>query len=166
MMKTMRLTSADVERFRELRVEGLRNDPDGFRYSVAEDDAISSELWAARLDRSFVIAVVRADGELAGVGGFSRLEGDKLEHKGLIWGMYVRAEARGTGAADAIMRALIDHARTRVRQVQLTVMSDNARARAFYERHGFVAYATEPQAVRQGSEYRDETSMWLLLADD
>lgn len=166
MMKVIRLTSADVERFRVLRIEGLRNDPDGFRYSVAEDEAIGNDMWAARLTSGFVVAAERDNDQLIGVGGFSRVSGDKLEHKGLIWGMYVRSEARGTGAADAIMRALIDHARTQVRQLQLTVLSDNARARAFYERHGFVTYATEPQAVRQGNEYRDETSMWLLLAED
>jgi len=57
---------------------------------------------------------------LLGVGGFARFAGDKLDHKGLVWGMYVRPEARG-----------------RVCLLQLTVMADNARARAFYERHGF-----------------------------
>ncbi|HEV7704478.1 MAG TPA: GNAT family N-acetyltransferase [Gemmatimonadaceae bacterium] len=161
----MRLTSADVERFRAVRLEGLRNDPFGFRYSAEEDESIASDVWADRLDRDLVIAAEQ-DAEILGVGGFSRVAGDKLEHKGLIWGMYVRASARGTGVSDAIMRALIEHARGRVRQLQLTVMSSNARARAFYERHGFVHYATEPQAIRQGSDYHDESSMWLLLAVD
>ena len=164
-MQIVRLTSADVERFRAVRLEGLRNDPDGFRYGVREDEAVGTGAWAARLDREVVMAA-EDNGEILGVGGFSRFAGEKLEHKGLIWGMYVRAAARGTGVADAILRALIEHARGRVRQLQLTVMSSNARARAFYERHGFVLFATEPQAVRQGSEYRDECSMWLLLADD
>jgi RimJ/RimL family protein N-acetyltransferase len=159
----VRLTSADVTRFRAVRLEGLRSDPAGFRYSVAEDEAMSTSVWAERLDRDFVVAVEQ-EGEILGVGGFSRLAGEKLAHKGLIWGMYVRARARGTGAADAIMRALISHARGHVRQVQLTVLANNARARALYERHGFVHYATEPQAVRQGDEYYDEASMWLSFA--
>ena len=77
---------------------------------------------------------------------------------------HVRKDARGTGASDAIMEALLSHARTKVRQLQLTVMADNARARAFYERHGFEVYAVEPQAVRQGDEFCDEASMWLPLA--
>jgi RimJ/RimL family protein N-acetyltransferase len=159
----VRLTSADVARFRAVRLEGLRSDPAGFRYSVAEDEAMSSSLWCERLDRDFVVALEQ-DGEILGLGGFSRFAGEKLEHKGLIWGMYVRERARGTGAADAIMRALIAHARRHVRQVQLTVLANNARARALYERHGFVHYATEPEAVRQGDEYHDEASMWLSFA--
>lgn len=163
--QVVRLTSADVDRFREVRLAGLRSDPHGFRYSEAEDAAIDSSVWRARLERDFVVAALREGiDEIVGVGGFSRFEGEKLEHKGLIWGMYVRPAARGGGAADAIMRSLIAHARTQVRLVQLTVMSDNARARAFYERHGFVVYATEPQAVRQGDEFCDESSMWLSLA--
>src|SRR5947209_1316880 len=87
-MRVVRLTSADVDRFRLVRLEGLRCDPDGFRYSVAEDEAIATSAWAARLDSEFVVAIER-EGEILGVGGFSRLLGDKLAHKGLIWGMYV-----------------------------------------------------------------------------
>lgn len=163
--RIVRLTSADVTRFREVRLAGLRMDPNGFRYSEVEDAAIDTERWAVRLDNAYVVAA-QHDGsdEILGVGGFSLFAGDKLAHKGLIWGMYVRPSARGTGVADAIMDALIAHARTRVRHLQLTVMSDNVRARAFYERHGFVTYATEPEAVRQGDEFRDEDSMWLSFA--
>ncbi len=163
--RIVRLTSADVARFREVRLAGLRMDPNGFRYSEAEDAAIATPVWAARLDSDFVVAAQRGgNDEILGIGGFSRFAGDKLSHKGLIWGMYVRGSARGTGASDAIMDALIVHARAQVRQLQLTVMSDNARARAFYEHHGFLAYATEPHAVRQGSDFHDEDSMWLDLA--
>jgi RimJ/RimL family protein N-acetyltransferase len=163
-IRVVRLTSADVESFREVRLQGLRESPVGFRYSEAEDAAIATSVWAARLDQDFVVAAQReGSDEILGVGGFSRFAGEKLGHKGLIWGMYVRGAARGTGASDAIMDALIAHARAHVRQLQLTVMADNPRARAFYERHGFVPYATEPDAVRQGDEYRDELSMWLPL---
>jgi RimJ/RimL family protein N-acetyltransferase len=164
-IRVVRLASADVGRFREVRLAGLRGDPSGFRYSEAEDAAIGTHVWAARLDSDFVVAAQREGcDEILGVGGFSRISGDKLSHKGLIWGMYVRPAARGSGASDAIMEALIAHARGHVRQLQLTVMADNARALAFYERHGFVLYATEPEAVRQGDDYRDELSMWLPFA--
>jgi GNAT superfamily N-acetyltransferase len=164
-MNIVRLSSADVERFCIVRREGLRNDPDGFRYSEAEDLAIPSSAWAARLDRDYVVAA-ETDGEIRGVGGFSRFAEEKLAHKGLIWGMYVRAPNRGMGVSDAIMEALIAHARETVRQLQLTVLADNSRARRFYERHGFAAYAVEPEAVRQGDDFRDEASMWLRLAGD
>ncbi|MBA2684014.1 MAG: GNAT family N-acetyltransferase [Gemmatimonadaceae bacterium] len=161
-IRVVRLTSHDVERFREIRLEGLRSDPNGFRYSERDDAAIATSVWATRLDQDFVVAAVDdGNDEMLGVGGFGRFSGAKLSHKGLIWGMYVRSSARGSGASNAIMEGLIAHARSEVRQLQLTVMADNDRARRFYERHGFVAYGLEPQAVRQGDDYRDELSMWL-----
>jgi RimJ/RimL family protein N-acetyltransferase len=164
-MRIVQLTSADVDRFCVVRREGLRNDPGGFRYSEAEDLVISAAVWAARLDRDYVIAA-EGDGEILGIGGLARFAEEKLAHKALIWGMYVRAPHRGTGVSNAIMEALIAHARADVRQLQLTVMADNSRARAFYERHGFSVYAVEPEAVRQGDDFRDEASMWLRLSDD
>jgi RimJ/RimL family protein N-acetyltransferase len=128
----VRLTSADVERFREVRLAGLRTDPNGFRFSESEDAAIDSSAWRERLDREFVVAALREGiDEIVGVGGFSRFAGEKLDHKGLIWGMYVRPPARGGGAADAILGSLIAHARTQVRLLQLTVMADNVRARGY-----------------------------------
>ena len=50
-----------------------------------------------------------------------------------------------------------------VLQLQLAVMEDNARARAFYERHGFETYAIEPASVRRGNTYADEALMWRHL---
>jgi ribosomal protein S18 acetylase RimI-like enzyme len=48
-----------------------------------------------------------------------------------------------------------------VRQVQLTVVAANARAIAFYERHGFARYGGEPQSVRMSDgSFADEALMW------
>ena len=161
-MRIVRLGPDDVGPFLNLRGQALDGDPDAFRYTTADDRRAGEAAWRERLRRDYVIGAV-ADEGLIGIGGFARLTGDKIDHKGLIWGMYVRPEARGRGVADALMLALLEHARARVRLVQLTVMADNPRARAFYERHGFRLYGVEPQAVRQGGELRDEALMWLPL---
>ncbi|MGI8839488.1 MAG: GNAT family N-acetyltransferase, partial [Caulobacteraceae bacterium] len=152
----------DVARFLSFRRTGLTNDPDAFRILPSDDAAISDEAWRARLERDHVVGVERG-GDLVGVGGLSRFTGAKLDHKGLIWGMYVAAAERGSGVAGEIMQALIEIARGQVRQLQLTVMADNARARAFYERHGFELYGIEPQAVRRETGWADEALMWRVL---
>lgn len=155
-----RLTSLDVEAYLAVRTEGLTRDADAFRVDPKDDAAFGRDGWRARLDRDYVVAAEN-DGLILGIGGFARIPGVKTEHKGLIWGMYVRPEARGTGAANAIMTALLAYAPTVARQVQLTVVAANARAVAFYERHGFARYGVEPQSVRGADgSFADEALMW------
>jgi ribosomal protein S18 acetylase RimI-like enzyme len=111
---TRRLTADDIDAFRTVRTEGLVNDPQAFRVSAADDQALSITAWRERLTRDFVVAVERrtdvptAGNAILGIGGFARFGGTKADHKGLIWGMYVRPHARGEGVADAVMAALLD----------------------------------------------------------
>lgn len=68
------------------------------------------------------------------------------EDLALVWDaavlneLYVREAVRGTGLADALLEAAVEHARTQdppLPRMVLDVAPDNRRARAFYERHGF-----------------------------
>lgn len=159
-MSVRRLTSADLDAYLAVRAEGLTRDANAFRVTPKDDETFGADAWRGRLDRDYVVAAEK-DGRILGIGGFARLPGLKTEHKGLIWGMYVRPEARGTDTANAIMTALLAYAPTVVRQVQLTVVAANARAVAFYERHGFERYGVEPQSVRMNDgSFADEVLMW------
>jgi ribosomal protein S18 acetylase RimI-like enzyme len=154
-----RLRSEDAERFLALRAEALAAEPQVFRVKPEDDAVIGLEGWAQQLERDYVVGI-DVDGVLVAMGGLSRFFGHKLKHKALVWGMYVRPQARGTGISDMLMNALLQFAPQRVRQLQITVIASNLRAIAFYERHGFRIYATEPGAVRMGTRYVDEALMW------
>lgn len=65
--------------------------------------------------------------------------------------------------ADAIVKALIELAPSGVRQLQLTVMAHNERARGLCERHGFAVYSIEPESVRIVDRFMDEALMWRPL---
>ena len=157
-----RFTPADLEAYMAVRREGLTLDAGSFRVSPADDDALGAEAWRARLGRDYVIGLEQ-NTRILGIGGFARISGTKTQHKGLIWGMYVRADSRGMDVADKIMEALLAHAKDHVRHVQLTVVAHNARAVAFYERHGFMRYGVEPASIQmENGEYVDEALMWRL----
>lgn len=162
-MDIVRLIPDDAPRFLALRQAMFNSEAMSFRGAAADDAALGEMEWRERLARDHVYAVVQ-DGEWLAVGGLSRLPGAKLDHKGLVWGMYALPLARGTGAASRILDALEDAARAiGLRQLQLTLMADNARARAVYERHGYELYAIEPDSVRRGDVYADEALMWKRL---
>lgn len=62
----------------------------------------------------------------------------------LMDGIFVHPDARGRGAGTALLRAIADHARkSGLHSVRLDVIDTNPRARALYEREGFVAHRTE-----------------------
>jgi RimJ/RimL family protein N-acetyltransferase len=96
------------------------------------------------------------DDELCGFVGFYPLKNPKISHKGLLWGMYVNEKARGTGLAAAMVEAVLEHARGQVEQVMLSVITENERARRFYEKMGFEPYGLERRALRIGDRYYDE----------
>ena len=159
-----RLTAADAPEFRRVRLEGFTTSPDLFRIAAEEEAELSGEAVAARLEREHVVGGF-VDDELQGIGGLTRFAGTRLDHRALLWGMYVRPEARGAGVGDAIVGALLDEARRiGVRSVLLTVIAGNERAERLYRRWGFERYGVEPGAVRAGSGYVDEALMIRRLA--
>jgi ribosomal protein S18 acetylase RimI-like enzyme len=72
--------------------------------------------------------VVTLDGRVA---GFVTLHDDELEQ------IYVAAHARGGGAAQALLGHAERTLARRVARAWLAVATGNARARRFYERHGW-----------------------------
>jgi ribosomal protein S18 acetylase RimI-like enzyme len=85
-----------------------------------------------------------------------------MAHKGAIWGMYVRPNARRTGIGRRLVEAVIDLARDRVELIQLTVVRDNEQARRLYASLGFREYGVEKNALKQDGRYYDE----ILMAKD
>ncbi len=164
-LNIVRLRAKDAERFLNLRLQALGSDPLAYRFNAQDDADIGLVAWRARLEREYVV-VAEVEKDWLAVGGIARYSGKLLTHKALLWGMYAVPQARGSGAADAIMHAMLGFSAKHVRQVQLTVMSDNARAIRFYERHGFETYAVEPQAVRRGETLADETLMWKRVGGE
>jgi GNAT superfamily N-acetyltransferase len=158
-----RLGVEDAKSYQSLRVEGFRLEPRAFRYAPEDESGVTLAEVETRLRRDHVVGAYGAD-ELIGVGGLTCETGAKTGHKALLYGMYVRRAYRGAGASDAIMKELLDIARSRVEIVTLTVVSQNERARRFYERWDFRAYGIEERAIKlDDDDYLDETLMALRL---
>ena len=122
--------------------------------------------FAARLDSSAVFGAF-AGADLVGVAGFFVKQGDKQAHKGMLWGMYVRPDARRAGIGRRLVEAVADLARRHVELLQLTVVRGNEPARRLYAKLGFVKYGIEKQRVRsRKDDYRDEVLMAKPLWPD
>jgi RimJ/RimL family protein N-acetyltransferase len=150
-----RLTESDAQAYRDIRLEALEAYPEAFQATFESAQDLPLEAFAVRM-QMYALFGGFVDGELAGFLGFTALRNPKIAHKGVMWGMYIRPSARGTGLAKAMVEAALDHARGQVEQVLISVITDNARARRFYEKMGFEPYGVEPHALKIGGKYYDE----------
>lgn len=157
-----RLLTADAQAFRELRLEALQMYPDSFGSTYETEATKPLDYFIERLEKNSVFGGF--DGQkLAGVIGFYQQSGPKDKHKGVIWGMYVKPRLHGSGLAPALLKSVIELAKTQVEQIQLTVVTNNQRAIRFYEAAGFCPYGVEKNALKTGEHYFDELLMVRFL---
>ena len=161
-IEVRRLTPADAARYREIRLAGLKNNPEAFGSTFESESLKPMSSFAERLRSSAIFGAFR-DAELLGIAGFAFREGAKEAHKGLLWGMYVRPDARKSGVGRRLVEAVIDFARQHVEILQLSVVSDNEPARGLYARLGFLEYGLEKDSLKHRSIYYDEILMALDL---
>lgn len=157
-MKIRLLTQDDWQVWKSFRLEALKNSPENFGSSYEEERTwadsefqsglLNSDIWAVFVDHLLISCV-----------GFYGLQSSKTKHRGVLWGMYTKAEYRGKGMAGAVLEASITHAKSRVTQLHLTCVTSNRTAVAFYQKRGFKIYGTEPRALKMGDVFFDEHLM-------
>jgi ribosomal protein S18 acetylase RimI-like enzyme len=157
-----KLVVDDAEAFRDLRLEALQTYPDAFGSTYETEASRPLSYFLERLEKNVVLGGFDQT-ELAGMIGFYRQSGPKDQHKGVIWGMYVKARWQGSGLASALLNAIIELGKMQVEQIQLTVVTTNQRAIRFYEASGFRSYGIEQNALKSGDRYFDEMLMVRFL---
>jgi GNAT superfamily N-acetyltransferase len=140
-MELRRIRPGEGARLRELRLRALADAPDAFATTLAEAQTYSDEEWERRAaiaaegsQRTTFIAI---EGErwLGMAGGIRDPEQPDIAD---LVSMWVAPEARGLGAARALIEAVVDWARAAgVTRLQLWVTDGNAPAIALYRRAGF-----------------------------
>jgi GNAT superfamily N-acetyltransferase len=129
------LTVADGPRLRALRLRALRDAPYAFGSTYEASAAWPDESWTRQLIElvTFVVAVEGRDVGMVRCG-----PDEEAPDAAALRSMWVAPEARGRGAGDALIGAVVAWARgAGFRRVLLDVVDDNTAAVALYARHGF-----------------------------
>lgn len=167
MLEIRRLVESEWEKYRQLRLEALRTNPEAFGADYDETAARPPASWIERLQPNpdaFMLGAWEGE-QLVGMVGFRREEGLKDCHKGALYSMYVTPGARRGGTGRLLVNALLAEAR-RVEgliQVELMVVAENEPAVRLYQSIGFVTYGREPRALKSGERYLDEYLMCYFL---
>ena len=164
------LKENDACDFQKLRLRALKEHPDAFSSTYERESAYSMEFVAERLRRTaesrnnFTLGAYLQE-ELIGVVGFRRIDGVKEQHRGHIWGMYVRSEEQGKGIGRALLADGVERAKSLpgLEQIELDVVTRNRQARNLYASLGFASCGVDPRALLVDGEYLDEERMVLFL---
>ncbi|MCZ0991538.1 GNAT family N-acetyltransferase [Streptomyces diastatochromogenes] len=139
MIELHTLESDDWPLWRELRLAALAEAPYAFGSTLADWQGFGDreERWRARLSIPGAHDLVALLDGLP-VGMASGVPGEEEDSVELI-SMWVNPVARGQGLGDYLIQAVERWASDRgARTLRLSVMPDNSKALALYERHGFM----------------------------
>ena len=157
------LTPDDLDAYRELHRFGLAHAPEAFAETSAQDAARSDEEVASDLARGETWGAFLND-RLLGKLVIDAPPWAAFQHTRWLHGVYVHPDARGAGAADALMRGALAHAKAAGAFIAvLWVNEKNAAALKFYERFGFREVGRIAKGIAVKGAYVDDVMMRLEL---
>ncbi|RJO74757.1 GNAT family N-acetyltransferase [Nocardia panacis] len=158
MITTRRLGESDWELFRDLQLACLLDAPWAARVTYDQAARRSQTQWRHKLIELTMYAAFRDDVPIGTAGAWVA----QSEPPELV-SMWVTPGERGRGAADLLVRAVLDWAReSGFALVALWVLEDSVRAQKVYQRHGF---AMTGRRMTREQDDRFDVEMTLDLAN-
>ncbi|MEP3277980.1 MAG: GNAT family N-acetyltransferase [Stappiaceae bacterium] len=149
----------DIETFKSIRLEALRQDPDAFATYAEDWERLSDDEWRSRLKSTQVFVAIEGT-EPVGIMGLMRQAPSKAAHRASIIMVYVRPDQRGTGVADRLLASLTDFASgSGIRQLELMVSAENPAAIGFYRKAGFEQVGLIPNGLLHEGRAFDQIVM-------
>ncbi len=156
------IKSKEIQSYKEFFNSALIRDEESFRISPA--DEVNASFPTKDAADSFTLCAYSGDA-MAGIVSFERdgINREKLRHKGILFRMYVALEFRGSGISKMLIQELLKKVErlSDIEQINLTVVSNNHKAKKLYEQFGFKTFAIESNALKWKGKYFDEEQMAL-----
>jgi RimJ/RimL family protein N-acetyltransferase len=157
------LTPEDVDIYRQIRLESLREDPTVFGSYIEDWQDLPDAEWARRLAEDDVFVSFDGD-DPVGIMGIIPFSPSKMAHRGTIALVYLRKSHRGQGRAEALFCTLENHAKQiGLRQLEVGAFVENHIAIRFYERMGYTRIGLVPGGLLHEGREMDEVLMLRRL---
>jgi ribosomal protein S18 acetylase RimI-like enzyme len=144
-----RAESGDEPLLRKIRIEALSESPEAFGSTLDRELARTQTDWQKWLSPSATFVLEAANGPEGIAAGVPDSTDPAVVH---LMAMWVHPALRGSGAASALVQAVLEWAEARgANSIRLDVIDGNDRARRLYERHGFAVTGHIAMRPRDGA---------------
>lgn len=160
------LTEDDWDQYRSIRLAALKESPEAFVATRAEEEAYDENFWRVRMKRSRRL-LAESGGRPVGVASVGDVTAETPQ-VAQLFGLWVTPSSRGTGVATKLVNEGAAQAR-QLGKTHLTywVGTDNGRAVAFASGFGFrPTDDRRPMRVRSDEDGEEEIAMVLPLGED
>lgn len=154
-----KLTAADVQDFKTIRLEALLAHPEAFLGCYEDESQQPDSFFEDSINNDVVIGCYK-EGKLLGVAGYYIITPEgKRAHSAKIWGFYIRPEYRGRGFAKKLFDEVLYEAEKVAEKALLKVNARNRSAIKLYRALGFEQYGLERKSLKIGDKYYDDALM-------
>lgn len=159
-----RLSIKDAKQFQEIKLQGLRTDPEAFVATWEELQNQSSEQIKNRLQTEYILGAFSKQ-KLIGTLHLIQQEKQKFSHIGILGGMYIDPLYRGLGIGKMLLVEMLTYIKSlnKYYSLQLKVITSNSTAIKLYESFGFIRWATEENALHYNGNYWGQYHYMLIL---
>ncbi len=160
------LTVADLDQYKEIRLECLQNHPQNFG-TLYEEEMLATSLKfdqiIAQNNGSDCLLGAFENEKLVGICGYMQEKRTKTKHIGEISQMYVRPSFSKKGIGKNLLQRIIQHAfsNTLIEFVTLGVVQSNQHALDLYAKADFVQYGILENYFKRNDAY--ETMLFMVL---
>ncbi len=154
-----KLTDADVEVFKELRLEALHCEPASYASSFEDWVNLSRQEWLVRMSDCTIFAGYKGEHPVGSMALMPQRP-SKMAHRASIIMVYVHKSEHGTGLAVSLLETLTNYAHEcAISQLELSVSAENAVAIGFYLKQGFSKTRLIPGGYRHEGRDIDDVLM-------
>jgi ribosomal protein S18 acetylase RimI-like enzyme len=148
-------------KYKALRLEALRTDPQAFGSAYEDEVAKADEDWiktirAASQPDADILLIARHGEQWVGMAGAFFGKAQKRQHLATIWGVYVNPQYRGRGIGKRLLEAVLREVAGRpgILKVTLSVTTDQLAAIGLYQRLGFNVIGRAAKELKVGEILR------------
>ncbi|MCY1150958.1 MAG: N-acetyltransferase [Sphaerochaetaceae bacterium] len=156
-MEIRELTIDDLRSYKQIRLEGLKNNPTFFGSSYSEETKLSTQQWQERLKKqpNKLNLGLFYDNKLVSIISLIQETKEKRKHCGTIFSVMTKEKYQHKGLASILLGDLItrvDNSK-KITILTLKVGSSNYNAQKLYKKFGFVEIGTEVDSIKYKDNY-------------